>query len=94
MQSIFNYATAGMCALVLFLGFMSFVPGNRYEAHVSSNTLTANPQDWDVQELIDSQGNKVPSNEWETILQSGNVIPIPVASLELRKRYSSSERGL
>jgi hypothetical protein len=46
---------------------------------------------WEIQTILDPQGNYVPSKDWESVLKSGDYVTTSVASLELRKQYSEGE---
>ena len=80
----------GFCVLFGVFMLMSFT-SKKYEVHVTSDTLAEDSSQWEIQKVLDPEGNDVPPKEWEAVLKSGDYALISVASPELRKRYASSE---
>ncbi len=91
-KNVFAAGGTGFCVLFGVYMLMSF-SSKKYEVQVTSETLVEDSTKWVIQKITDRDGNYVPSKEWDNVLASGDYIPIPVASPELRKRYTSSSEG-
>jgi hypothetical protein len=92
-KNVLAAAGTGFCILFGVFMLMSF-SSKKYEVHVTSETLVEDSSRWEIQTILDPDGNYVPSKEWKKVLDSGDYTPVSVASLELRKQYSSSEGEL
>ncbi len=88
---ILNIIGGAFCALFAVFMLIAFTSTEDYEVHVTSDTLVEDPAKWEIQKIIDSEGNYVPSKNWEEIIRSGNFTPVSVASLEIRKSQMDEE---
>jgi hypothetical protein len=84
---LFNKLSVALLYVLLFAALLVATSCSKYNVHASSESITPNPEDLEIVEIFE-ENKPIPLNEWKKAIESRDYKLTPVASEEVRKRYS------